>query len=309
MKTGAVIVAAGMSSRMGDFKPMLKIGKISIIQRIITNFQQANVFPIVVVTGYRAKELEKHIAKMGVICIRNQEYEHTQMYDSVRQGFSFIADKCDRTFFTPVDIPLFTMDTLKRLLLTDNDVVKPVCEGVDGHPILIKSAVLSKILALPGETSLKGALKKCGSETTLLQVKDQGILYDVDTPEQYRELVERHNRQLFRPYVEISLMREKKLFDRQTATLLHAVQYAGTVKDACEKVGISYSKGWSIIAALEENLGYALIDRQPGGKSGGGSSLTEKGKALLCRYESYVDDVSAYANRILDEYFEDAAKD
>jgi CTP:molybdopterin cytidylyltransferase MocA len=53
MKTGAVIVAAGMSSRMHDFKPLLKIGSITIVQRIIATLQQAGVDLIVLVTGYR----------------------------------------------------------------------------------------------------------------------------------------------------------------------------------------------------------------------------------------------------------------
>ena len=47
MKTGAVIVAAGMSSRMGEFKPMLNIGSISVAQRVIATLKQAGVNRIV----------------------------------------------------------------------------------------------------------------------------------------------------------------------------------------------------------------------------------------------------------------------
>ena len=304
MQVGAVIVAAGMSSRMGEFKPMLQIGKISIVQRIITNFQQANVSPIVVVTGHRAKELEKHIAKLGVICVRNEKYEQTEMVDSAKIGFSYIVDKCDKVFFTPVDIPLFTMNTLNQLLETDCDVAKPVYQQVDGHPILIKREVLLKVLKLDGEKSLKNALSKCAQDIKMVCVQDDGILHDVDTPKQYRELLEQHNKQLFRPLINVSLMREKKLIDGKTALLLYLIDYSGTVKEACEKAGISYSNAWGIIADLEENLGYHIIYRQPGGKSGGGSNLTVEGRDLLTRYQRYVDDVNKYANRVLCRYFE-----
>ena len=51
MQTGALIVAAGKSSRMGDFKPMLQLGSISIAQRVINNFRQAGISKVVVVTG------------------------------------------------------------------------------------------------------------------------------------------------------------------------------------------------------------------------------------------------------------------
>ena len=60
MEVAALIVAAGMSSRMGAFKPMLNIGTISVAQRIIATFRQAGVDQIVMVTGYNAVTLERH---------------------------------------------------------------------------------------------------------------------------------------------------------------------------------------------------------------------------------------------------------
>ena len=53
MQTGALIVAAGKSSRMGDFKPMLQLGSISIAQRVINNFRQAGISKVVVVQDIR----------------------------------------------------------------------------------------------------------------------------------------------------------------------------------------------------------------------------------------------------------------
>ena len=116
MSTGALIVAAGMSSRMGDFKPMLNIGSISIAQRVVATFQQAGIDRIVMVTGYNATTLERHLAGNGIVFLRNEHYETTQMFDSARIGLSYLRDKCDRVIFTPVDIPLFTAATVQALL-------------------------------------------------------------------------------------------------------------------------------------------------------------------------------------------------
>ena len=74
MQIGAVIVAAGMSSRMGDFKPMMNIGSISIAQRIVATLHQAGVERIIVVTGYNAQQLERHLAGNGLIFLRNEAY-------------------------------------------------------------------------------------------------------------------------------------------------------------------------------------------------------------------------------------------
>ena len=100
MRIGAVIVAAGMSSRMGDFKPMLNIGSISIAQRIVATFHQAGVERIVVVTGYNAQQLERHLANNGIVFLRNENYASTQMFDSAKIGLSYLKDKCDRILFT-----------------------------------------------------------------------------------------------------------------------------------------------------------------------------------------------------------------
>jgi molybdenum cofactor cytidylyltransferase len=306
MKTGAVIVAAGMSQRMGEFKPMMPIGDMSIIGRIIANFQQSDIFPIVVVTGFRAGELEKHVSKLGVICVRNADYATTEMITSAKIGLSFIRDACDRVFFTPADIPLFTYGTLGRLLKERADVVKPVCNGRGGHPILLDRWLVDQIIADDGTEGLHKVIERRARSVRTIPVADEGVLLDVDHKSQYDQLVTYHNQTIFRPALDISLMREGLLFDKDAALLLHMIAYAGTVKEASASVGMSYSKAWKMIAALERHLGFALLERQPGGEAGGASVLTERGQDLLYRYEQYVEAIKAYANRIFPDYFEES---
>ena len=90
MQTAALIVAAGMSSRMGDFKPMLSIGSITIAQRVVATFHQAGIRRIVMVTGFNAVTLERHLSGSGVIFLRNENYENTQMFDSVKIGMGYL---------------------------------------------------------------------------------------------------------------------------------------------------------------------------------------------------------------------------
>ena len=119
MEIGALIVAAGMSTRMGEFKPMLSIGSISVAQRVVATLSQAGVSKIVMVTGYNATMLERHLSGNGIIFLRNDHYETTQMFDSVKIGLSYLLDKCDKVLFTPVDVPLFTAKTVKTILDSD----------------------------------------------------------------------------------------------------------------------------------------------------------------------------------------------
>jgi CTP:molybdopterin cytidylyltransferase MocA len=130
------------------------------------------------------------------------------MYESAMIGLSFIMEKCARTFFCPIDIPLFTADTVRKLMKSDASVVKPVCGGKEGHPILIDTRLIPALSgsepareaaepdeperngARSEEGGLKVALAKFENVTVRIEVNDDGILYDADTPEDMRKLID-----------------------------------------------------------------------------------------------------------------------
>lgn len=303
MQTGAVIVAAGMSSRMGDFKPMLNIGSISIAQRVVATFQQAGIEKIVMVTGFNATALEKHLANNGIVFLRNEEYEHTQMFDSAKIGLEYMQDKCDRVLFTPVDIPLFTAATVHSLLERGADLACPVCQGQTGHPILIASHLIEAILKDEGEGGLRGALDRCGAAMREIPVADQGILHDADTPQDFKALLRYHNEQLVRPVISVELAREKPFFDSRVAMLLELVEETQSVRTACARMQMSYSSGWNLIRRLESQLNMSLVERSQGGAGGGKSSLTAEGKRLTEAYRSYSSAVKDAAAELYEQYF------
>ncbi|MBQ8074347.1 MAG: NTP transferase domain-containing protein [Oscillospiraceae bacterium] len=305
MKTAALIVAAGMSSRMGEFKPMLNIGSISIAQRVVATFQQAGVDRIVMVTGYNAPLLEHHLSGNGIVFLRNEAYETTQMFDSVCIGLRYLQGKCDRILFTPVDIPLFTAATVQTLLESNAKLASPVFEGKIGHPTLISAELIDSILEDGGEQGLKGALARCGETMVSVPVPDGGVLHDADTPEDYRALLSYHNRQLVRPVISVSLAREKPFFDARTAMLLRLVEETHSVRTACQRMQMSYSSGWNVIRALESQLKRTLISRSQGGAGGGSSNLTEDGRRFLQQYEEFTAKVRNSAMEIYDQYFQE----
>ncbi len=305
MQIGAVIVAAGMSSRMGDFKPMLNIGSISIAQRIVATFHQAGVNRIVVVTGYQAQLLEKHLSNSGLIFLRNENFAETQMFDSAKIGLSYLKDKCDRILFTPVDIPLFTALTVTDLIDSGAELACPVCSGKTGHPILISSAAVERILQDSGEGGLQGAISRCGVEMARIEVEDPGILHDADTPQDYESLLRYHNEQLIRPELWVSLARERPFFDEKTAMLLSLVDETSSVRTSCQRMQISYTSGWNIIHALESQLHFPLIERSQGGANGGESRLTEKGRRFVDCYERFAAHLKQEASDLFGEFFGD----
>ncbi len=300
MKIGAVIVAAGMSSRMGTFKPMLQIGSISVAKRIISTLQQSGAELVVVVTGNQADLLEKHLSKTGAVFVRNESYASTQMFDSAKIGLEYIKDKCDRVLFTPIDVPLFTSQTVSALLESDADFAVPVCNVTEGHPLLLKSSIIPTILDYKGAEGLRGALEFSGAKKQTVAVYDEGVLYDMDTPSDYDELVKRHNTQLFRPILSLRLARENEFFGPDEARLLRLIRETGSVKTACSRLKLSYSKGWKTLHQISAGIGSQVVISNQGGVDGGSTSLTEKGEWLLERFSQF----EACCKQFVDESFD-----
>ena len=303
MQTAALITAAGMSSRMGQFKPMLSIGAITVAQRVVATLSQAGVSKIVMVTGYNATVLERHLSGNGIIFLRNEDYETTQMFDSVKIGLRYLQGKCDQVLFTPVDVPLFTAQTVRALMNSGARLACPECQGQQGHPILIAQDLIPEILADCGREGLRGALERCSGEIIPIPVDDPGTLHDADTPADFSALVDYHNAQLVRPVVSISLCKEKVFFGSKTATLLSLVEETSSVRLAGQRMQLSYSSCWNLIRTLESQLNCTIVARSQGGAGGSTSVLTPEGKRLLERYDRYALRLREAAEELFPTFF------
>src|SRR3990170_8924229 len=78
----------------------------------------------------------------------------------------------------------------------------------------------------------------------------------------------------------------KPVFGRGRRFLLEAIDKCGSINQAAKEINISYRKAWGYIKAMEERLGIKLIERQTGGKNGGGATLTEEARKFLKKYEA-----------------------
>lgn len=185
---GAVILAAGLSSRMHEFKPLLKLGDSTMIVRTIENLKRAGAYPIIIVVGYKADQLMDYLWPRDLLFVRNEAYASSQMFDSVKLGISKAAELCDRMLVTPADVPLIEQETIERIMECQSPLVRPVCDGSPGHPIMMDSRLVPHICAYQGNRGLKGAMENLPVSITELEVGDPGIYLDADTPQDYMNL-------------------------------------------------------------------------------------------------------------------------
>ncbi len=285
-RMGAVIVATEMSKRIEQFEHIMKEGSLTFAERVVLNFRSAGIRDIVMVTGYRAERLEKALSHLGIVFLRNEEYEGAGMLDCAKLGFRYLMDRTDRVFFCPVDVPFFLEKTVRLEMEREEPVVFPICSNQLGYPILFSSSLINGLLKYQGGGGLKEALDSLGLEKICyLPVDDEGAVMDSDTREQIQYLMELHNATLMRAETKVFLSNVRTFCGPGTVTLLKQVDSLGSVSEACSKTGISYSKAWKLIRNAERELGFPVVRRMAGGRNGGESQVTEEGRRMIELYE------------------------
>lgn len=194
-RTAAVLLAAGLSSRLGEFKPLVRLGDETLLERAAQLLRQADVADILVVAGHRAPETLAEAERLGIRAVTNPEYA-TGMFSSVLAGLRAVAEfkaRPDALFILPVDIPLVRPHTLLLLLerfaacrealpAHPPAVLHPVFRGQRGHPPLLHARHLPELLAWGGENGLRGGLDALEQRHGAVEVPvaDENILFDVD---------------------------------------------------------------------------------------------------------------------------------
>ncbi len=85
--------------------------------------------------------------------------------------------------------------------------------------------------------------------------------------------------------------------------LLEAIAATGSVKQACQQMGLSYTKGWRLVHTLEAELGVPCVTRQQGGVGGGRASLTPECRTMLDRFERFSGEVDAAVATLFARHF------
>lgn len=299
MKTAALIVTTGLPRISGIHALTEPVGAVSAGQRMIAAFQCCGVTLTGLVVGPEDKKAERAFAQDGVIflrCAADATFE-----DGIRQGLSFLRGKFDRFLVVPGDTPLFLPRTLQALLETDPPIAIPVCSCLHGWPVLLRADAVEAYLE--GGLPFDAFLESGKPEHTCISVRDSGILIRSGDMRHRAELIRLHDRQLFRPSVEVALTNGSQIFDSRMSMLLHLVDDTRSVLDACSLMQISYSAAWKLLNQVEEELGYPLVRRIRGGPGGSGTELTEKGRALLDAYDSYTEHLSRQAQELYALHF------
>ena len=93
----------------------------------------------------------------------------------------------------------------------------------------------------------------------------------------------------------------EKCFGPGPAALLEATDRLGSLRAAAAEADMAYSKAWTSLRACEQALGFPLLEREAGGRRGGGSRPTKEGRDLLAGYRELERRMDQEGTRLLRE--------
>lgn len=191
-----LILAAGLSTRMEGFKPLMPLRGKTLIENAIDSVLCGGAEQVVVVTGHHAETLEALLTRSyagRVIPVRNPNYAVTDMLRSIQIGCGAMP-QCDAFFLLPGDMPVVRQSTFRKLrqARTPGSIVFPTLEGYRKHPPLVDATLIPEILTFQKEGGLRQLWKQHETVIHTVPVDDEGVWVDLDTQEDYKHCIARY---------------------------------------------------------------------------------------------------------------------
>ena len=186
---GAIILAAGLSSRMVENKLLLPwTDDQPIISHVLNSYVAAEISTIALVTGRDAERVTTRLTDYPLTFVHNPNYAAGEILSSVKAGLSALPNDLDASFIQPADMPCTSADVIAQLAAQHEKGfnVAPVYKGRRGHPVLLDRAFWGAVLELPADARPRAVIEKAREQLRLVDVDEKGVVMDLDTPEAYQ---------------------------------------------------------------------------------------------------------------------------
>ncbi len=192
-RVAGIVLAAGEGRRMGKLKQSLPVRGKSMLETVVDKALASSLHRVVVVLGYHADRLAPLLSNRPVTVVINRDYREGQA-SSLKAGLRELTPESDAALFLLGDQPLVSSETLDGILVAyqrmNAPIIAPIYGGKRGNPVLLGRELFPLVEDLKGDTGARGILAGHRDMLFSLPVADPKILFDVDTEEDYRCLLE-----------------------------------------------------------------------------------------------------------------------
>lgn len=185
---GAVILAAGMSRRMGKGKLFLPFKNHTIIEEVIDHVKESKVDFTQIVYGHEGEKIKDIAKEKAIVSIYNPDYQEGQS-TSVKIGMKNICSTMEGVLFILGDQPFINNTIIDKMIDVFYDhkasIVVPLYEGKRGNPVLFHCKWKENIYGLEGDEGARKILFQNPEEITYVEFDDFIYNLDIDTKSDY----------------------------------------------------------------------------------------------------------------------------
>jgi molybdenum cofactor cytidylyltransferase len=196
MRWGIIVLAAGMSSRMGRPKMILPWDGATVLARVLETLAAAmgdRPAAAVVVTGGDEEAVRAEVsrvaqrlaARMSVACARNPDFRNGEMIDSMRVGLRSLPAEAEVALLALGDQPQLSVEAARAVIeaaeRSASPIVVPACGGRRGHPWAVARPLWDELRRAKTARDFleprRAEIEECPADATVLK--------DLDSPEDY----------------------------------------------------------------------------------------------------------------------------
>ena len=189
----AIVLAAGQSRRMGTINKLLaEIDGAPMVQRVVDAIAASRVTSTIVVTGHQAADVRAALAQRPLVFVDNPSFDEG-LSSSLGVGINALADDIDGVLICLGDMPRIKPHHLNRLIdsfdpTEGRGICVPTARGKRGNPVLFGREFFDDLRRLAGDVGARHLIGKYGDLVHEVDIGDDSIFIDVDTPRALAEL-------------------------------------------------------------------------------------------------------------------------
>lgn len=186
-RVGAVLLAAGRSSRMGGPNKLLaRFDGVPLARRTAERLAASGAGPVVAVVGHQAAQLRGLFEGLPLTVVENPDFA-SGLAGSLKAGIRALPPDIDGAFVALADMPGVTTADYDRMIAAFRKhgglaVVRATAGGQRGNPVILPRALIARIEELEGDTGARHLIETGGLEIVDVELGEAARV-DVDTPE------------------------------------------------------------------------------------------------------------------------------
>jgi len=193
----ALLLAAGSSRRMGKKNKLLAdIDGKAMIVKVTREILKSDISSLIVVTGHEQQGIEHALSELDVRFVHNSDHLEG-LSSSLRTGLASLPENIDGVVVCLGDMPLVRFEHINQLInafdpLEGRAICMPVHGRKRGNPVLWGQQFLAEMSALSGDIGARHLLEEYSDQICEVAIDEDGILFDIDTPEKLEQFTNRN---------------------------------------------------------------------------------------------------------------------